>query len=206
MRRFHQLAAAAAFATLTQLNPAQAAAPTYTFDQATACGTWCYHDPSNTKLTDGIVGNRGWALNAGTEWVGWRNISEVNITFQFAGPMNFSSVSVGTTQDNLSDVVVPSFTLWAYLGGSWTQQAVITNPASNANDSSSGDAGPHLVFTFSGLNVTTDQLRLTASANGPWTFVDEVSFNAAPVPEPETWAMLLAGLGLVGLARRKRAG
>jgi hypothetical protein len=27
----------------------------------------------------------------------------------------------------------------------------------------------------------------------------------APVPEPETWAMLLAGLGLVGwMARRRR--
>ncbi len=29
--------------------------------------------------------------------------------------------------------------------------------------------------------------------------------NLAPVPEPETWAMLLAGLGLVGFAARRRA-
>jgi hypothetical protein len=28
--------------------------------------------------------------------------------------------------------------------------------------------------------------------------IDNVSFSTAPVPEPETWAMLLAGLGLVG--------
>ena len=27
---------------------------------------------------------------------------------------------------------------------------------------------------------------------------------AAPVPEPETWAMLLAGLGLVGFSARRR--
>lgn len=32
------------------------------------------------------------------------------------------------------------------------------------------------------------------------------SFTVTPVPEPETWGMLLAGLGLVGaLARRRRA-
>lgn len=30
--------------------------------------------------------------------------------------------------------------------------------------------------------------------------------NLAPVPEPETWAMLLAGLGLVGFAARRRLG
>lgn len=33
----------------------------------------------------------------------------------------------------------------------------------------------------------------------------EVNFQTAPIPEPETWAMLLAGLGLLaGTARRKR--
>ncbi|MCA1925050.1 MAG: PEPxxWA-CTERM sorting domain-containing protein [Thiobacillus sp.] len=29
-------------------------------------------------------------------------------------------------------------------------------------------------------------------------------FNGAPVPEPETWAMLFAGLGLVGIAAHRR--
>ena len=29
-------------------------------------------------------------------------------------------------------------------------------------------------------------------------------FMAAPVPEPETYAMLLAGLGLLGFARRRK--
>jgi probable HAF family extracellular repeat protein len=32
------------------------------------------------------------------------------------------------------------------------------------------------------------------------------AFLAEPVPEPETWAMLLAGLGLVGFRLRQRAG
>jgi hypothetical protein len=39
--------------------------------------------------------------------------------------------------------------------------------------------------------------------------VDEITLNtpvAAPVPEPETYAMMLAGLGLLGFAARRRKG
>lgn len=35
-------------------------------------------------------------------------------------------------------------------------------------------------------------------------FIDAVQLNAAPVPEPKTWSLLLAGLGLVGFAARSR--
>lgn len=205
MGKLQQLVLTSAFATMAHLTPAHAAAPSYTFDQATSCGSWCYHDPNLTKLTDGVVGNRGWAYNAGTEWDGWVGVPSVNITFQFAQAMNFSAVSVGSTQDSLGDVVLPSFDLWAYQGGNWILKGTITNPASSANDSSPYDSGPHPVFTFSGLNVTADQLRITATpgVQGTWVFIDEVSFSAAPVPEPATWTMLLAGLGLLVWARRK---
>ena len=39
----------------------------YIFDKPTACGSWCYQDAGLTKLTDGVVGNAGWALNSGAE-------------------------------------------------------------------------------------------------------------------------------------------
>lgn len=35
--------------------------------------------------------------------------------------------------------------------------------------------------------------------------VDHLQYGALPVPEPETYALLLAGLGMVALARRRRA-
>jgi PEP-CTERM motif len=35
-------------------------------------------------------------------------------------------------------------------------------------------------------------------------FVVGVNFNSVPVPEPETYAMLFAGIGLIGLSARRR--
>lgn len=206
MSKLQQLLLALMLITLGQFHHARAAAPSYTFDQLTSCGSWCYHDPGYTKLTDGVVGNRGWAVNNGKEWDGWVGVPNVNITFQFSTAMTFSSVSVGSTQDHLGDVVLPSFDLWAYVGGSWVHQASILNPPSMANNASSGDPGPHAFYTFSGLSVVTDQLRVTATAMvpGTWMFVDEVRFDTAPVPEPSTWAMLLAGLALLARSGKRR--
>jgi hypothetical protein len=85
--------------------------------------------------------------------------------------------------------------LWA----AWVLQGSIINPPSSANDASSGDTGPHAFYTFSGLSVITDQLRVTANSTvpGTWMFVDEVRFDVSPVPEPSSYAMLLAGLMLL---------
>jgi hypothetical protein len=48
------------------------------------------------------------------------------------------------------------------------------------------------------------------SVNSQWDafwFSTTVTGQTAPIPEPETWAMLAAGLGLVGVmrARTRRA-
>jgi choice-of-anchor C domain-containing protein len=42
----------------------------------------------------------------------------------------------------------------------------------------------------------------TPGASGP--VIDAVSVTALPVPEPETYAMMLAGLGLMGFVARRR--
>lgn len=67
---------------------------------------------------------------------------------------------------------------------------------------------------FGDLDGLTDVLTLTFSATGPHMSLDQVSIDTAispfgffaepnPVPEPGSLAML-AGLGFVGLARRRR--
>lgn len=51
-------------------------------------------------------------------------------------------------------------------------------------------------FFFAERHTTGSDLTISTSLN---------LVAAAPVPEPETYAMLLAGLGLLGVARRRRS-
>jgi len=63
-------------------------------------------------------------------------------------------------------------------------------------------------LTFSGLIASTDSTVLKiGSRNTPdWNYIDKISVirTVSPVPEPQTYAMLLAGLGLLGVAAKRR--
>lgn len=50
------------------------------------------------------------------------------------------------------------------------------------------------------------ELTLNNQPNNRWLALSEVTFkgSVAPVPEPETYAMLLAGLGLIGAVAKRR--
>ena len=58
------------------------------------------------------------------------------------------------------------------------------------------------------MTVRLDNYIFNSFVAGSSVEIDNFSISAqqfsAPVPEPETWAMLLAGLGLVGFAVRRR--
>lgn len=56
---------------------------------------------------------------------------------------------------------------------------------------------------FSGNFTGIDTLRISTSSV---FLVDDISLDSvvSPVPEPETYALLLAGLGLMGVAARRR--
>jgi hypothetical protein len=65
-----------------------------------------------------------------------------------------------------------------------------------------------LSFTDIAYITITPTVRDSSSSTG-WDFlIDDVTFKGngliSGVPEPETYAMILAGLGLMGYVRRRR--
>ena len=202
------LVAIFAAATLSTQAQANTVAPiSYTFDQPTSCGSYCYNDPNYTKLTDGVLGYVGWAVGGGSQWAGWVDKPVVNIDFTFSGPTLINQVNFGTTQDSLGDVALPSLNVYSSNDNlTWTLAGSLVVPPSSANDVSPYDNSSLAGFlTVSGLNIDAKYVDVQALANGPWTFSDEVTFNGvSAVPLPASLPMFgTAFLGLVGLGIRK---
>lgn len=82
--------------------------------------------------------------------------------------------------------------LYKSIGGSWAYQGSFSgsNTIATVNDFSLGSGNWYL-----GVNGT---------ATGAYGGVYSYAITAVPVPEVGTWAMLLAGLGLVGIQLRRR--
>jgi len=76
--------------------------------------------------------------------------------------------------------------------------------ATAASHMANGDQG---VGFFVNYNTTGGDTitRVTFSSNTDAFETDNHAYVMAPVPEPETYAMLLAGLGMIGLLRRRKA-
>ncbi len=118
-----------------------------------------------------------------------------SITLPSIGTGVLSDVFVNAPSMPLFDITGLSANLWADLGTIGTVDAsdILLLPLG------SGD-----YIQGSGLLVTGDYyFQLTGTGAG--ALGGQYFYNAAavPVPEPTSWAMLLAGLGLVGLQLRR---
>jgi hypothetical protein len=61
-------------------------------------------------------------------------------------------------------------------------------------------------ISLTGLNLNGSSHTIQFFQDlGGWTFVSEIDFlGTAAVPEPGTWALMIAGFGLAGAALRRR--
>lgn len=69
-------------------------------------------------------------------------------------------------------------------------------------------AGQEVTFTGMHARYTVSQLQNGQSyyfGTSLYAYADRLEVHAAPVPEAETWAMLLGGLGLLAFIRRRRS-
>lgn len=63
---------------------------------------------------------------------------------------------------------------------------------------------PEGLTTFVKDNMVYLAIANEGNGNAAATGMSTAMYALAPVPEPETWAMLLSGLGLLGLRARRR--
>ncbi|MEY8878010.1 MAG: FxDxF family PEP-CTERM protein [Leptothrix sp. (in: b-proteobacteria)] len=107
----------------------------------------------------------------------------INAVFNFGGGLNISSISLSNA------TIDPS--AWTYQAahgtGSWTLASTSIGAGSHTFSfvTNGASISPSAGYAYGNYTVTPGQI-------------------AAPVPEPETYAMMLAGLGALGFLGRRR--
>lgn len=180
-------------------------------DIPVASGTPISHD------YDGLVWNNFDALNA--------------VSFEaFNGPSGYSNGLVSSPNVALNGYGDPAsfgsaspFTLNSlYLTGAWKDglSVVITGlldgaVVDTATEVVSSSGPTHVMLDWTGIDqvdfassggVNHGYTDREAAPPGEQFVLDNVTLNAAAVPEPATWAMLILGLGMIGYAARRRRG
>jgi hypothetical protein len=166
-------------------------------------GTWQSFDVSG-----GIF---GLSLSGGNEWIDINDGSPLRFTF-----------TIGSGQVGLLTVVDTAFAgdTFNVFNGASLLGATTAVPVGIYDPFATATVDPDLalanssfsrgIFTLGagGYNITgvLNQSVLESVGGAPLNSTSgNIRLTVAPIPEPETYAMLLAGLGLLGVAARRRA-
>jgi hypothetical protein len=173
--RFSTLAAFLLLAvSATQSSAAQIPVASYTHSGSDGGN---YRDSTGVELTDGADATTVWGGSSTIDFgplVGWL-ITNPTIQFNFAGTVNVGALEVWFADSNGSaGVAMPSAVTLSTSGG-YSQSFPVVDPLGS---------GATVPVTISGLNISTNNLTLTASATQTWTMLSEVRFFAREVPEP----------------------
>lgn len=159
-----------------------------------------FNQSNNTGFPDQNMGSlKIEQIGADTRWTlsaNWDNRLNSGNPFVFGIDYRMNSGRISQSSLPLFDVVgqvaVKSF----------GERGVFFNPSNNANRFTDGEKASWIFRNTQIANFMIQDLHVNAVYNG-----QSVKFGpTAPVPEPETYAMMLAGLMGVGfVARRKKA-
>jgi hypothetical protein len=162
-----------------------------------------------------------WSINGPYVITGWYGVTDGGTALEFA----YGQAGGQTLQQTIATVVGRTYTVsfdWkaSHPNTSQTMDFAILgagagSPSLGGIAVSGGYSGPfnsgspfmHFSTTFV-ADSTTATLRFHDTSRSSFNadqILDNVSMVAAPVPEPETYAMLMAGLGLLGAISRRRA-
>ena len=121
----------------------------------------------------------------------------------FADHFRFSVIDV---PHNL-DAIVASFTRTAAMGLDISDLSLFTSTGTLITTGTLGSSGASDIWTLraDALGLGNYYLRVSGSMVSDTSGSFAGSMMLTPVPEPETYGMLLAGLGVVGMLVRRRA-
>ena len=140
---------------------------------------------SASSLTDGVFVPEGQQWNQGS--VFWNSLQN-SIDIKLSATYSINSFVVQADNND-------TYRIEYRQGGNWVT-------AWNVPTYGSWGLVTRPVFTLAQA-ITTDELRFTATGGDGYYSVTEIQ-ALAPVPEPEEWAMLLVGAGLVGFQVRRK--
>jgi choice-of-anchor C domain-containing protein len=144
-----------------------------------------------------VVGALGWTASNG------------------AWSIDLSGVGAGTLSQSFDTVVGTSYQVGFDLGGNFygspSVKTGIVSAAGNSQTLSFDNTTStvtnmgwaHQSFTFIATGISTELSFASTTDGNAGIALDNITIT--PVPEPETYALMLAGLGLVGFAARRRA-
>lgn len=167
-------------------------------------------------LATGSTDITGWTVGgAGVDWIGsyWQPADG-------ARSVDLSALAGGSVSQAVTTVVGGRYKVSFAMAGNPDG----TPPVKTMNVTINGSALAPYNFTTNGTTSraamgwttytydfvatsTVSNLAFTSIDNTPsGPALDNVSISGGNVPEPATWAMLIAGFGLVGVAARRRRG
>lgn len=161
-------------------------------------------NPATTTNENGFISNQNpLPLNERTEIYRINDVTTPVVDLVAGNPGDNDPIGVARFNDLGDGVVYGSHVASTADNGTFVQIALNSAAISAINAHAGG------LFAVGGNITTLDDLTTNTEAlfrftNGIPLGDTQLLLTTAPVPEPETYALMLAGLGLVGFAARRR--